>query len=176
MPGGLKPGQFLTEADGYGWTYVNAAFGYPKPAGSRFNGPERGAWYAAYGESAAETVQAELSWHLTQELAAAGQFKNKTRCRELFAGFTSEFHDLNGHEGAAALDADPASAYPAGQSLAREILVSGGNGLLYPSARHSGGQCLAALRPRLVQNIRQGDTIVFEWDGIPSPAVRRQNG
>lgn len=171
MPGGLTPAELLTEADGYGWTYVNAAFSYTRATGNRFNGPKRGAWYASHGELAVETAQAEVAWHLTRELEATGVFENITAYRELIAGFTSRFHDLAGKEGEDALSPDPAFAYAVGRAQARDVLGSGGNGLLYPSARHRDGQCLVALRPHMVQNVRQGDTWVFEWSGHREPAI-----
>lgn len=171
IPGGLHPGELLTEAAGYGWTLVNAAFCYTRPTGNRFNGQDRGAWYASYGELAVETAQAEVSWHLTRELEATGVFDNLTSYRELFAGFTSQFHELAPGTDVAALHADPAIAYPEGQALAREVLGSGGNGILYPSSRQPGGQCLVALRPHLVQNVRQGATWDFVWDGTPAPTL-----
>jgi len=173
IPGGLDPAELLTEAHGYGWTYVNAAFCYTRMTGNRFNGPERGAWYASYGETAAETAQAEVAWHLTLELEATGIFENITSYRELIAGFTTRFHDLNGRAGEDALTPDPAMAYRAGQTLAHDVLGSGGNGLLYPSTRNDGGQCLVALRPYLVQNVRQGEIWVFEWAGKPTPTLSK---
>lgn len=171
IPGGLHPGELLTEAAGYGWTLVNAAFCYTRPTGNRFNGPDRGAWYASYGDLAIETAQAEVSWHLTRELEATGVFDNLTSYRELFAGFTSQFHELAPGTEDAALHTDPATAYPAGQVLARDVLGSDGNGILFPSSRHPDGQCLVALRPHLVQNIRQGATWDFVWDGAPAPTI-----
>lgn len=45
---------------------VNAAFCHAHPQGSRFNGPDRGAWYAAF---VVETSQAEIAWHKSIELA-----------------------------------------------------------------------------------------------------------
>lgn len=173
VPGGLDPAELLTEADGYGWTYVNAAFCYTRTNGSRFNGPERGAWYASHGALAVETAKAEIAWHLTRELEATGVFENVTAYRELLAGFTSRFHDLTARIGDNVLSPDPNVAYPVGQALALDALRSQGNGLLYPSARHEGGQCLVALRPRLVQNVRQGDTWVFEWSGLAEPMISR---
>ncbi len=173
IPGGLDPAELLTEAHGYGWTYVNAAFCYTRVTGNRFNGPERGAWYASYGETATETAQAEVAWHLTLELEATGIFENITSYRELIAGFTTRVHDLNGRTGEDALTPDPAVAYRAGQPLARDVLGSGGNGLLYPSTRNDGGQCLVALRPYLVQNVRQGEIWVFEWAGEPTPTLSK---
>ena len=47
---------------------VNAAFTHAHPLGSRFNGPDRGAWYAAF---AVETAQAEVAFHKTTEYAAS---------------------------------------------------------------------------------------------------------
>lgn len=173
VPGGLDPAELLNQAAGYGWTYVNAAFCYARATGNRFNGPERGAWYAAYGEAAVATAQAEVCWHLTRELEATGVFENVTAYRELLAGFTARFHDLHGHDGDDALGADPAVAYPAGQLLARDVLAAGGAGLLYPSARHPNGCCLAAFRPHMVQNVRQGDTWVFTWAGEREATVER---
>lgn len=174
VPGGLHPGELLTEAAGYGWTLVNAAFCYTRATGNRFNGPDRGAWYASYGAHAVETAQAEVAWHLTQELYATGVFENITTYRELRAGFTSSFHEVTSGCKDAVLHSDPAIAYPAGQVLARDVFGSGGNGILYPSARAPGGQCLVALRPHLVQNIRQGATWAFVWDGDPKPVITMQ--
>ena len=123
IPGGLHPGELLTEAAGYGWTLVNAAFCYTRSTGNRF---------------------------------------------------TSQFHVIDSETKDAVLSADPALAYPAGQVLARDILASGGNGILYPSAREASGQCLVALRPHLVQNIRQGGTWDFVWAGAPVPTIHKR--
>ena len=173
VPSGIQPGELLTEADGYGWGYVNAAFCHTRPTGNRFNGPERGAWYASYGNNATDTAKAEVAWHLTRELQATGIYDNVTTYRELLAGFMSRFHDLGESTGDAVFSEDPAEAYPAGQALAREILASGGNGVLYPSARYEGGRCLAALRPNLVQNVREGDAWVFRWAGSLEVEISR---
>ncbi|MEX0276196.1 MAG: RES family NAD+ phosphorylase [Ruegeria sp.] len=175
IPGGLNPSELLTEAAGYGWTYINAAFCYTRTTGNRFNGAERGAWYACHGETAVAAAQAEVIWHLTRELDATRVYHNKTAYRELLAGFTTRLHDLRGSADSAVLHPDPSIAYPAGQTLARDVFETGGNGLLYPSARLAGGQCLVALRPHLVQNVRQGDGWVIEWAGERAPTLARFN-
>lgn len=171
MPGGVDPRELLTDADGYGWTYVNAAFCYTRESGNRFNGSKRGAWYAAYGDNATATSQAEVSWHLTRELAAVGVFENITAYRELLASFATRMHDLHGFVDEAFLGSDPCEAYPAGQALARDLVLFGANGVLYPSARLNSGHCLAAFSPRVVQNIRQGRTWQFSWTGGPTPEI-----
>lgn len=171
LPSGVSPNELLTEESGYGWTYVNAAFCYTRSTGNRFNGPERGAWYAAWGDHAVETAQQEVGWHLTQELKAVGIYENLTAYRELVAGFTTGFHDLRDVEDETLFCDDPTIAYPAAQAFARQLMGMGSNGVLYSSVRRPKGQCIAAFRPNIVQNIRQGSTWVFEWAGNPVPKV-----
>jgi hypothetical protein len=173
LPSGVAREELLSEVHGFGWTYVNAAFCYTRPTGNRFNGPERGAWYATWGDQAVATAQAEVSWHLTRELEATNVFENITAYRELVAGFTTVMHDLHGFEGEAFLHPDPKQGYGAGQTLARALRGAGANGVIYPSMRHEGGQCLAAFRPHMVQNIRQGLTWRFTWAGSREPRIER---
>lgn len=45
---------------------VNAAFTHAHPLGSRFNGPDRGAWYTAFDT---RTAQAEVAFHKTVQFA-----------------------------------------------------------------------------------------------------------
>jgi hypothetical protein len=48
---------------------VNAGFMHADPLAGRFNGPDRGAWYAAFDIRAA---QAEVAFHKTTQLAEVG--------------------------------------------------------------------------------------------------------
>jgi len=153
-------------------TLVNAAFTHRRTGGNRFNDETRGAWYCAFE---VETSLQEVAYHLTRELANVGRFDNVTDYAELFADFIGPFHDLRGVEPKpACLEEDPAVGYPAGQALAREILASNGNGIIYPSVRRPGGTCLVALRPDLVQNVRQGAVWRMEWQGAPEPTITKQ--
>ncbi|WP_152533443.1 MULTISPECIES: RES family NAD+ phosphorylase [unclassified Labrenzia] len=173
IPGGLDPAELLNSSAGYGWTYVNAAFCYTREEGSRFNSAERGAWYAAYGNSAVDTALEEVRYHLTRELIATNTFDNVTTYQELVAGFTANFHDLSDLPDADELSPEIEKGYPAGQRLARQIFLLEGNGLLYPSVRRPGGKCLAAFRPHMVQNVRPADKWKLEWSGTPNPAVTK---
>ncbi len=173
LPADILPEELLTEAHGPGWSYVNAAFCHTRPTGNRFNGPERGAWYAAYGPTAVQTAQAEVCYHLTRELSYTGIYDNITAYRELLAGFTGEFSSLQNFPQARCLNADTDIAYPAGQELAGSLRKQGHPGLLYPSVRNLGGTCLAAFRPGLVQNIRQGNGWQFQWAGTPEPNITK---
>jgi hypothetical protein len=154
-----------------GYTFINAAFLYTRPGGNRFNGEERGAWYCAF---TAETSLAEVSYHLTRELEAVGRFDNTTDYAELIADFIGPFHDLRWANPAIepSLHADPTIAYPAGQALARLLRrETASNGMVYRSIRHDGGICLAAFRPDLVQNLRQGGIWRLVWEGGPVPVI-----
>lgn len=173
LPLGVDAKELLNANSGYGWTYVNAAFCYTRTGGNRFNSAKRGAWYASYGDNGIDTSKAEVAYHLGRELANVGVYENTTCYGELLAGFSTRLHDLNGQESAQYLQPDTKSAYPAGQTLAEQILLAGGNGVLYPSSRTENGQCLAAFRPNLVQNIRRGEVWKFEWNGKPEPEISK---
>jgi RES domain-containing protein len=157
-----------------GYTFINAAFTHTRPGGNRFNDDSRGAWYCAFK---AKTAIGEVSYHLTRELEAIGRFENVTDYAELIADFFGAFHDLRTADFVdhPALQADPIVAYPAGQTLARQLRQeTASNGVIYPSVRHPGGICLAAFRPDLVQNLRQGAIWRLEWQCERSPTVTRQ--
>ncbi len=53
---------------------VNAAFTHAHPLGSRFNGPDRGAWYAAFET---RTAQAEVAFHKTVQLGGNGPLRGR---------------------------------------------------------------------------------------------------
>src|SRR6478752_144869 len=116
--------------------FINAAFANSRPRElNRFNGPGRGAWYAALD---VETSLAEVSFHMTQFLAQTGVFEAAVDYAELFASLAGEFADLRGNPDHASLDPDKDVGYPAGNALAEAVRAQGYNGLIYPSARHEG--------------------------------------
>jgi len=157
---------------GLPWSHVvNAAFCHPHPLGSRFNGPDRGAWYAAF---ALETAQEEIAFHKGIELAEI-QWTDEESVTydDYLADFSAPFHDLRGAAGFAAC-LDPASYRPS-QILAERLLDIGSLGIVYPSVRHAGGTCIACLRPPLVGNVRRDATYRLTWRGAAArPVVARE--
>ena len=138
---------------------VNAAFTHPHPEGSRFNGPERGAWYAAFELKAA---QAEVAFHKSLELQEVGWDEPETfTFDDYLADFRGPFHDLRGHAGYRQF-LDP-NSYTASQELARQLLAAGSAGIVYPSVRFSKGTCIACFRPTLVTNVRQEQTLTLTF-------------
>ncbi|HLH51534.1 MAG TPA: RES family NAD+ phosphorylase [Roseiarcus sp.] len=139
---------------------VNAAFCHAHPLGSRFNGPDRGAWYAAFELA---TSQAEIAYHKQRELREVKWREEEALYDDYLADFSAELHDLRlSSEFRACLD--PAS-YVASQDLAQRLLETGALGVVYPSVRKAGGTCLACFRPALVANVRKSGSYLFRWDG-----------
>jgi hypothetical protein len=137
---------------------VNAAFCHAQPLGSRFNGPDRGAWYAAFE---LPTAQAEVAFHKSIELAEIGWTEESVTYDDYLADFSAELHDLRRAKGFARC-LDPAS-YVASQDLAQHLLSEGAMGVVYPSVRRPKGTCLACFRPALVMNVRKDRTYRFSW-------------
>ena len=147
---------------------VNAAFTHPHPLGSRFNGPDRGAWYAAFE---IRTAHAEVAFHRATEYAEVGRFHDSVTFDDYLADFIAELHDLRGDARFAECLAP--DSYIASQALAETLLDIGSLGVVYPSARRRGGTCLACFRPALVMNVRKGHTYRFTWSGSPEPHIAR---
>lgn len=149
--------------------FINASFAYARPRQlNRFNGPERGAWYAALDVA---TCLAEVGYHLTSALADAGDYRATVEYAEMFCSLGGDFLDLRAVPGHPALGADMAAAYPVGNALARSARAAELNGIVYPSVRHAGGTCIVALRPAAVQSVRQGAVYRMTWRGSPEPAI-----
>ena len=71
---------------------INAAFCHAHPQGARFNGPDRGAWYAAFD---LRTSQAEVAFHRSVELAEIEWHADEIATYDDYlADFSGEFHDL----------------------------------------------------------------------------------
>ena len=145
---------------------INAAFTHAHPLGSRFNGPDRGAWYAAF---ALKTAQAEVAFHKATEYAEIGRFHDSVAYDDYRADFIGGFHDLRkAPKFAAALS--PGS-YRASQALAQRLLEGGSSGIVYPSVRRAGSACIACFRPALVANVRKDKRYRFTWSGTPIPKI-----
>ena len=165
---GLLPGITLAELV-FGIPHeriVNAAFVHAHPQGSRFNGPERGAWYAGFE---LETSQAEVAWHKSVQLAEVGWWEDSVTYDDYLADFAGAFHDVRGDPAfAACLDPD---SYVASQELAQRLLDRGSLGVVYPSVRRPGGTCLACFRPALVGYVRKAARFRFTWAGEAAPRI-----
>ena len=150
------------------WQIVNAAFIYVRPNGSRFNGPDRGAWYSGF---ALDTAQAEVAFHFAEGLREINWREEETATyRDYLAGFRAEFHDIRDDAQFVACRAP--DSYTASQQLAGELLHHGSAGVVYPSVRHAGGTCIACFRPALVANVRKGRVVTLTFpNAFEAPVV-----
>ncbi|HEY1780285.1 MAG TPA: RES family NAD+ phosphorylase [Roseiarcus sp.] len=154
-------------------SFVNAAFAYWKPREmNRFNST-RGAWYAALD---VETCLREVAWHMAEFLAQSGLLKGVVEYTEMFASMAGEFVDLRQTPDHPCLDPDRAAGYPIGNAIADAARAQGLNGIIYPSVRHPGGTCIAALRPHAVQSVAPGAAYRMEWFGHTEPAITQISG
>lgn len=148
---------------------IMAAFCHPRAEGGRFNGPDRGAWYA--GRSAA-TAHAEVIYHRTKELEEIGVFETAVQVRAYLANFHAVFADFRQpkHEFDRLHDPD---SYASSQAFARRLMQAGENGVVYRSVRDPGGECIACFRPKLIKNVRMGSHFEYRWQGSREPVIRR---
>jgi hypothetical protein len=159
---------------------INATFCHPAPAGSRFNSPDRGAWYAGFELA---TSQAEVAFHKQLWLReTAWEEEEVADYLDYMADFRAEFHDLRTsdvqgqerHGKTEYEDVLSPVSYIASQVLAAELLQLGSSGIVYPSVRRPSGICIACFRPVLVINVRKGDTFTFVFpDSSTPPTIRR---
>ena len=145
---------------------VNAAFTHAHPFGSRFNGPERGAWYAAFE---LRTAQAEVAFHKSVQLAEIGCLEEEVTFDDYQSDVSAQLHDLRAAPGFGACLAP--DSYVASQLLAERLLAGGSMGVIYPSVRRPGGTCLSLFRPALVTHLRKAKTWRFRWKGKPVPVI-----
>ncbi len=159
---GLLPGITVRELV-FGLSYshvVNAAFTHTSPLGNRFNGPERGAWYAGFSK---KTSELEVAYHRSQELKEVRWAEREVFTYvDFLADFRGEFHDLRGATPFANC-LDP-SSYKASQRLASELLEAGSAGVVYPSVRQAGAVCIGCFRPALVNNVRKGSRLPVTFE------------
>lgn len=161
---GLLPGIGVHELL-YGVPYsqiVNASFTHASPFGGRFNSNRRGAWYAGLERA---TSVAEVAYHKREQLREVSwPDEEVSTCDDYLADFSAAFHDLRGSSTRFKkfLQPEPIPAcYADSQRLAADLLEHGANGVVYPSVRRTGGNCVACFRPALVYNVRRAATLEF---------------
>jgi RES domain-containing protein len=135
---------------------VNAAFTHSSPSGGRFNGPGRGAWYAALER---RTSVAEVAYHKARQLRNVDWVEEEiSTYDDYLADFSTDFHDLRsaGNRHRKYLKPEPVpECYAESQQLAKELLADKSNGVVYPSVRRPEGTCVACFRPALVYDVRR---------------------
>ena len=147
---------------GPGASYVMAPFVYVSQEWSgRFHDGTFGAYYAA---ESFETAVEETRHHRAELYRAAGERPGWfSQFLELIGAVDNAFHDLRiDPQKNACLHPDD---YCPSQDLARRLRDEGSNGLVFPSVRRDGGECVAAFWPDAVAVPRPGRMLTYHFDG-----------
>jgi hypothetical protein len=147
---------------GPGASYVMAAFTHINPKGSRFSDGGFGVYYAA---AALETAIAETVFHFEVFARDSADPPRGEEFRVLVGAVAAAFEDVAALPPARLSGVLDPDSYAASQAYARELRAAGANGVVYPSVRHAGGQCVGALRPRAVGLPHQERHLKYRWNG-----------
>jgi hypothetical protein len=134
---------------------IDAAFSHRSDYGGRFNGSQRGAWYAGF---TLETSAHEVAYHKARFLRnLRAEEPQRFDYQDFETDFRGEFDALTEEERRSCLQLEPIpQCYTPSQALASILLEQGSLGLLYPSTRDpENGMCLVCFRPALVANTRR---------------------
>lgn len=145
---------------GPGASWVMASFTHVNRRGSRFSDGSYGVYYAA---AALATAVAETTHHMARFYAMTSDPPHAEEMRVLRGRVDAPFHDLRGQpDFLPCLDAED---YQASRTLGARLRRAGSNGVVYPSVRQAGGQCLGAFRPKAVGRPHQERHLRYHWDG-----------
>jgi hypothetical protein len=147
---------------GPGASYIMASFTHLNPKGSRFGDGTYGVYYAA---SQIETAIAETVFHFEAFARDSGDPPRMEDMRALVGAVAAEFEDVNSlPEPQRSQVLDPVS-YVEARAYALGLRASGANGVVYPSVRRSGGECVGAFRPRAMGLPHQERHLKYRWNG-----------
>jgi hypothetical protein len=155
---------------GNGASYLMAPFTHvstDRP--SRFTD---GAFGVLYAGAAFETALFETIHHHARFMARTAEEPGWTsQFRELVLSVHADLHDLRGpgRQDHPALAAD---SYQASQELAKSLKAAGSEGVVYPSIRHVGGECVGLFYPDCASAPVQGRHLDYHWDGQHVDLVR----
>jgi len=155
---------------GPGSSYLMAPFTHvSSDRPTRFSDGTYGVLYAG---RTFETALFETIHHHTRFMAATGEAPGWTsQFREILLDIDATLNDLRGSDPELSKILDP-DTYGASQALGRDLRASGSDGLIYPSIRHEGGECVGIFWPDVARNPKQGRHLDYHWDGENVDLIR----
>ncbi|HWT41253.1 MAG TPA: RES family NAD+ phosphorylase [Sphingopyxis sp.] len=146
---------------GPGASYVMAPFTHCSPdRPGRFHDGSFGAYYAARDFA---TAVAEVTHHQARRLADSRDEPGWiSDMRELVGRVRAELVDIRDGDFGLLLAPDD---YAPSQAFARQHRDAGASGIVYPSVRNRGGECIAAFWPDVVARPVQKRHFRYHWDG-----------
>ena len=148
---------------GPGATYLMAPFTHvsaDRP--SRFGNGSFGVLYAG---NSFEVALFETVHHHSRFMARTSELAGWTsQFREIVLDVSASLHDLRGRNPAHRAALDPED-YAESQDLGARLRTEGSDGLVYPSLRYEGGECVGLFYPDCAANPAQGRRLDYHWDG-----------
>ncbi|GAB0115889.1 RES family NAD+ phosphorylase [Acidisoma sp. C75] len=147
---------------GPGASYVMAAFTHINRQGSRFGDGSFGVYYAA---DTLATAIAETVYHFETLARDSEDPPRSEDFRALVGPVDAAFEDvaaLPEAERRAVLDPE---RYAAAQAYGRALREEGANGVVYPSVRRPGAECIGAFRASAIGIPHQERHLKYRWNG-----------
>lgn len=141
---------------------IMAAFTHPHPLGSRFGTSTFGVYEAAndLDTAVAETVRGREKF-----LRDSRSPPEQLDMRVYYATIRATLCDLRGLEDSIPELRDGVARSPQVQLLGEELRAAGVAGILYDSANRPGGECVSIFAPKVINSCRQGEHLVYVWNG-----------
>ena len=147
---------------GPGSTVVMAPFTHCSTSRpTRFSDGTYGVYYAG---RLCETALLEVTFHMERFYAATADPRLAASFRVHTGKVDKPMHDIRGGGYDDLLGRDIAT-YGKPQAVAKALRTCGSNGIVYPSVRHPGGECIAAFWPTSITIPVQTRHIDLRWDG-----------
>jgi hypothetical protein len=147
---------------GPGASFVMASFTHVNSAGSRFGDGSYGVYYAA---RELETAVRETAYHFARYASDSGDRPRYETMRVLVGKIDNRFADVGALPAALRAKILDPDSYAESQRFGAALRAADGNGIVYPSVRHQGGQCVGAFRPKAVGIPVQSKHLEYHWDG-----------
>lgn len=155
----VPPGERVS---GPGASYVMAAFTHRNPIGSRFSDGRYGVYYAA---RTLRTAVRETAFHFGRFAADSGDPPRYEDMRVLVGKIDRRFVDVAALPAAEQARILAPDSYAAGQAFGAALHDAGVAGVVYPSVRDPGGECVGAFTPIAVGIPVPGRNLQYHWDG-----------
>ena len=94
--------------------------------------------------------------------------------REILLDINAQLHDLRGNTAVQSGLLLP-NDYEASQALGSQLRATGSNGVVYPSVRYPGGECVGVFYPDCTANPIQGRHLDYHWNGTTVDLYRNAN-
>lgn len=152
---------------GTGASWVMAPFVHCSPLRpGRFSDGSFGLYYA--GDST-EVAIAETIYHHARFMRSTNEAPGWTsQFRELIGSIDADLDDAAGQS-----DLLHPDDYQPSQIFGAERRMAGSNGIVWPSIRYPGGQCIAIFWPDVISIPTQGAHFSYHWNGAEVDFVKR---